>query len=94
MKTLVDQVSSAGVEQARGTDQIGQAVVQMQQVTQTIAAQAEESAAAAEEVACAIGGHGQYRARFGSDGGRISGVCCYYSSRHAAGATGLLPTRR
>jgi methyl-accepting chemotaxis protein/methyl-accepting chemotaxis protein-1 (serine sensor receptor) len=50
VKTLVDEVSSGGLEQARGTHQIGKAVVQMQQVTQTIAAQAEESAAAAEEL--------------------------------------------
>jgi methyl-accepting chemotaxis protein/methyl-accepting chemotaxis protein-1 (serine sensor receptor) len=46
----VDEASSSGVEQARGTDQIGKAVPQMQQVTQTIAAQAEESAAAVEEL--------------------------------------------
>lgn len=50
MKTLIDQVSSAGVEQARGAGQIGRAVVQMQQVTQTLASQAEEGAATAQEL--------------------------------------------
>jgi methyl-accepting chemotaxis protein/methyl-accepting chemotaxis protein-1 (serine sensor receptor) len=50
VKMLVDEVSSGGLEQARGTDQIAKAVAQMQQVTQTIAAQAEEGAAAAEEL--------------------------------------------
>ena len=50
VKILVDEVSSGGAEQARGTGEIAKAVVQMQQVTQTIAAQAEEGAAAAEEL--------------------------------------------
>jgi methyl-accepting chemotaxis protein/methyl-accepting chemotaxis protein-1 (serine sensor receptor) len=50
VKKLVDEVSSGGAEQAKGAGQITRAVVQMQQVTQSIAAQAEESAAAAEEL--------------------------------------------
>ena len=50
MKTLINQVSSAGIEQARGAGQIGRAVVQMQQVTQTLASQAEEGAATAQEL--------------------------------------------
>ncbi len=50
VKTLVDEVSCGGREQSCGADQIGKAIVQMQQVTQTIAAQAQEGAAAAEEL--------------------------------------------
>ena len=41
VKALVDEVNSGGVEQARGTDQIGRAILQMQRVTQTTAASAE-----------------------------------------------------
>ena len=37
-------------EQARGIEQIGKAIVEMEQVTQKTAAIAEESAAAAEEL--------------------------------------------
>jgi methyl-accepting chemotaxis protein/methyl-accepting chemotaxis protein-1 (serine sensor receptor) len=47
---MVDEVSLGSEEQSRGIDQIGKAIVQMEQVTQTTAANAEESAAAAEEL--------------------------------------------
>jgi len=50
IKTLVDEVNLGSQEQARGIDQIGKAIAQMEQVTQTTAANAEESAAAAEEL--------------------------------------------
>jgi methyl-accepting chemotaxis protein len=49
-KTLVDEVNLGSAEQARGIDQIAKAITQMEQVTQTTAANAEESAAAAEEL--------------------------------------------
>ena len=48
--TLVDEVSHGSKEQSTGIDQIGKALSQMEQVTQTTAANAEESAAAAEEL--------------------------------------------
>jgi methyl-accepting chemotaxis protein/methyl-accepting chemotaxis protein-1 (serine sensor receptor) len=48
--TLVDEVSHGSAEQSTGIDQIGRALSQMEQVTQTTAASAEESAAAAEEL--------------------------------------------
>jgi len=48
--TLVDEVSHGSKEQSTGIDQIGKALSQMEQVTQTTAASAEESAAAAEEL--------------------------------------------
>jgi methyl-accepting chemotaxis protein len=50
IKTLVDEVNLGSQEQARGIEQIGKAIVQMEQVTQKTAASAEESAAAAEEL--------------------------------------------
>ncbi|MBS1830957.1 MAG: MCP four helix bundle domain-containing protein [Acidobacteria bacterium] len=50
VKTLVDEVDLGSQEQARGIDQIGKAIIQMEQVTQQTAARAEESAAAAEEL--------------------------------------------
>lgn len=49
-KTLVDSVSQGSQEQALGIDQISKAITQMEHVTQTAAANAEESAAAAEEL--------------------------------------------
>jgi methyl-accepting chemotaxis protein len=45
-RRLVEQVSTATEEQAQGTLQVSQAVANMEQVTQTTAATAEESAAA------------------------------------------------
>lgn len=50
VKTLVDDVNQGSQEQARGIEQIGRAITQMEQVTQTTAASAEEGAAAAEEL--------------------------------------------
>ncbi len=47
---LVEEIASASNEQAQGIEQISQAVTQMDQVTQTNAANAEESASAAEEL--------------------------------------------
>ncbi|MBZ5609924.1 MAG: MCP four helix bundle domain-containing protein [Acidobacteriia bacterium] len=50
VKTLVDEVNLGSQEQARGIEQISKAVAQMDQVTQTTAANAEESASASEEL--------------------------------------------
>jgi methyl-accepting chemotaxis protein len=50
VKGLVDGVSAASRQQAQGIDQVSQAMAQMEQVTQTTAATAEESAAASEEL--------------------------------------------
>ncbi len=47
---LIQQLSQASREQARGIDQIVDAVSQMEQVTQKSAASAEESASASEEL--------------------------------------------
>jgi methyl-accepting chemotaxis protein/methyl-accepting chemotaxis protein-1 (serine sensor receptor) len=46
----VDEVNLNSQEQARGLDQIGKAITQIERVTQTTAANAEERAAAAEEL--------------------------------------------
>jgi len=50
VKEMVDEVRLGSEEQSRGIDQIGKAIAQMEQVTQSTAANAEESAAAAEEL--------------------------------------------
>jgi methyl-accepting chemotaxis protein len=50
IKVLVDEVTLGSEEQSRGFEQIAKAIAQMEQVTQTTAANAEESAAAAEEL--------------------------------------------
>jgi methyl-accepting chemotaxis protein len=49
-KTLVDEVSLGSQEQTHGIEQISKAILQMEQVTQTTAASAEEGASAAEEL--------------------------------------------
>jgi methyl-accepting chemotaxis protein/methyl-accepting chemotaxis protein-1 (serine sensor receptor) len=50
VKTLVDEVSLGSQEQTRGIEQVAKAITMMEQVTQQSAANAEESAAAAEEL--------------------------------------------
>lgn len=50
IKTLVNEVSLGSQEQARGIDQIAKAITQMERVTQQVASNAEESAAASEQL--------------------------------------------
>lgn len=50
IKELANEVHVGSQEQARGIDQISRSVAQMQQVTQSTAASAEESASAGEEM--------------------------------------------
>jgi methyl-accepting chemotaxis protein/methyl-accepting chemotaxis protein-1 (serine sensor receptor) len=50
VKTLIDEVNLGSQEQARGIEQIGRVITQMEQITQNTAASAEESASAAEEL--------------------------------------------
>jgi methyl-accepting chemotaxis protein len=50
IKVLVDEISVGSQEQARGIEQIGTAITQMDKVTQHAAASAEEGASAAEEL--------------------------------------------
>ncbi len=47
---MIAQISTASLEQAQGVDQVNTAVAQMDKVTQTNAANSEESASAAEEL--------------------------------------------
>jgi methyl-accepting chemotaxis protein len=49
-KTLVDEVHIGSQEQLRGIEEISKAITQMEQLTQATAANAEESAAASEEL--------------------------------------------
>jgi hypothetical protein len=48
VKGLVDEVSIASQQQTQGIDQVSHAIAQMEKVTQTMAATAEETAAASE----------------------------------------------
>jgi methyl-accepting chemotaxis protein/methyl-accepting chemotaxis protein-1 (serine sensor receptor) len=50
VRSLSESVSTASDQQKLGIEQVGQAVAQMEQVTQTTAGTAEESAAASEEL--------------------------------------------
>jgi methyl-accepting chemotaxis protein len=50
VKMLVDEVNLSSQEQARGIEQIGKAIIQMERVTQTTAASAEEGASASQEL--------------------------------------------
>ena len=50
IKVMVDEVSLGSEEQSSGMEQIGKAIMQMEQVTQTTAASAEQSAAAAQQL--------------------------------------------
>jgi methyl-accepting chemotaxis protein/methyl-accepting chemotaxis protein-1 (serine sensor receptor) len=50
-KMLVDEIQLASTEQTRGVDQIAKAMLQVDQITQSTAATAEESASASEELA-------------------------------------------
>ena len=50
VKILIDEVNVGSQEQARGIEQIGKAISQMEQVTQQAAASAEESASAAAQL--------------------------------------------
>jgi methyl-accepting chemotaxis protein/methyl-accepting chemotaxis protein-1 (serine sensor receptor) len=50
ISSLVEGIAAGSAEECRGLDQIGKAITQMEHVTQTTAANAEESAAASEEL--------------------------------------------
>jgi methyl-accepting chemotaxis protein len=50
VKQLVDEVKAGGEDQARGIEQVADAIEQMNHLTQTTAASAEQSAAAAAEM--------------------------------------------
>jgi methyl-accepting chemotaxis protein/methyl-accepting chemotaxis protein-1 (serine sensor receptor) len=50
VKALVDNVSLGSSEQARGVEQIAKAITQVEQVTQTSAASAEEASSAGAEL--------------------------------------------
>ncbi|HEY2016443.1 MAG TPA: methyl-accepting chemotaxis protein, partial [Bryobacteraceae bacterium] len=50
VKMLVDEANLGSREQSQGIEQIAKAIAQMEQVTESTAANAEESASAAEEL--------------------------------------------
>jgi methyl-accepting chemotaxis protein len=55
IRILVDEIYLGSSEQAKGLDQIGRAIAQIEQVTQGTAASSEESAAAAEQLTAQAG---------------------------------------
>jgi methyl-accepting chemotaxis protein/methyl-accepting chemotaxis protein-1 (serine sensor receptor) len=59
VKTLVDEVNLGSQEQARGIQQISKAITQMDQVTQSTAASAEQGASASEELSAQAEAMGQ-----------------------------------
>ena len=71
VKGLVDEVSLASQQQTQGIDQVSQSMAQMERVTQTTAATAEESAAASEELSAqaesAMGVVARLQAMVGTD---------------------------
>ena len=73
VKILVDEINVGSQEQARGIEQIGSAITQMEQVTQRTAASAEESASAAEELTAQSESLKKVVAATDPDGGRQSG---------------------
>jgi methyl-accepting chemotaxis protein/methyl-accepting chemotaxis protein-1 (serine sensor receptor) len=50
VRILVEEVNAGSVEQARGVEQVASSIAQMEKVTQSVAANAEESASASEEL--------------------------------------------
>jgi methyl-accepting chemotaxis protein/methyl-accepting chemotaxis protein-1 (serine sensor receptor) len=90
VKTLVDEVNMGSQEQARGIDQIAKAVAQMDQVTQTTAASAEESASASEELSAQAQALNQVvsdlGALVGTDGHSANGVSPAARREPAGGA--------
>jgi methyl-accepting chemotaxis protein len=50
VKKLVDEVECGSQEQSRGIEQVARSIAQMQTVTQTTAASAEQNAAASQEL--------------------------------------------
>ena len=74
VKTLVDEVHLGSQEQSRGIEQIGRAIVQMEQVTQKAAASAEESASAAEELTAQSAGLKDIVGRLNSMVGSVDSV--------------------
>ena len=85
MKGLVEEVSEASRQQAQGIDQVTQAIAQMEKVTQTTAATAEESAAASEELNAQAEGVDGRRPRARGDGRRAAPAPGRPTSRDADG---------
>jgi len=76
VKTLVDEVNLGSQEQARGIEQIAKAIAQMDQVTQSTAASAEQGASASEELSAQAEsmGHVVHKLSRLVDGGDETGV--------------------
>jgi methyl-accepting chemotaxis protein/methyl-accepting chemotaxis protein-1 (serine sensor receptor) len=96
VKTLVDEVDMGSQEQARGIEQISMAVAQMEKVTQRNAANAEESAAASEELAAQAHGLQETVERLQQVAGRGSGKpeVMHTASKPPATAGHPTPSRR
>jgi methyl-accepting chemotaxis protein len=76
VKTLVDEVNLGSQEQARGIEQISKAIAQMDQVTQSTAASAEQGASASQELSAQAQSMGHAIRKLSKlvDGGDETGV--------------------
>jgi methyl-accepting chemotaxis protein len=83
---LVGEIAAASSEQAKGIDQVNQALREMDKVTQQNAANAEESAAAGEE----LNGQSESMLEFVDELASIVGI----SSRNGSGKGGITGTYR
>ncbi|MFY9723931.1 MAG: methyl-accepting chemotaxis protein [Bryobacteraceae bacterium] len=96
VKKLVDEVNLGSQEQARGIEQIGKAITQMEQVTQKAAANAEESASAAEELNAqseTLKDIVEQLAAMVGGGGAANDGSVRPTGSHRAGAAGYPPCR-
>lgn len=82
VKRLVDSVSVASGQQAHGIEQVLQGIRQMEKVTQTTAATAEESAAASEQLSAQAGMTMRLVERLESMVGQVDGATATEPVRH------------
>ena len=87
VKTVVDGIALASNEQANGVDQVNQAMVQMDQVTQSNAATSEEAAASSEE----LNAQAEALRSLISEAGKHFGITRESSAQKANSTIELLP---
>lgn len=92
IKSLVDQIGDGSSEQVGGVDQIARAIARMETVTQKNAANAEESAAAAEQLNAQSGALHDLAARLGAMVGLSTSSRTVV--RHSAKSVALKPVAK
>jgi len=98
VKSLVDEISVASRQQAQGIEQVTQAIAQMEQVTQTTAATAEEGAAASEELNAEAAVSRQFVEQLesmigGGDAEAVAGPTSARPSARGTGAANVVPMK-